>query len=131
MGKAGRPKSPSCGRAFIKAICRSMVTTGTSPKLKLAATPLYIDLFAAQAMLAAILWPAVGLIGKLPRNSDNSLQAIYTIPTFAVFALASGILLRKRLLPHRATRIVCWFLICFAVLAIPATLADLIQRNGS
>ncbi|WP_375396049.1 hypothetical protein [uncultured Sphingomonas sp.] len=108
-----------------------MLPDKTTPDVRRSSTPLYIDLFAAQAMLAAILWSVVGLIGELPRNADNSMRAIYTIPTFALFAVVSGILLWKKLLPHRALRIVCWFLVGFAVLAIPATLADVIQRNGS
>jgi fumarate reductase subunit D len=108
-----------------------MATNETRPNARRSQTPLYIDLFAAQAMVAAILWPIVGLIGDLPRNSDNSMKAIYTVPTFFVLAVVSVFLLWKRILPHRALRIVCWFIVGFGVLAIPATLIDVLQRHGS
>lgn len=103
----------------------------TAPDAKRSPTPLYIDLFAAQAMLAAILGVVIGVIGELPRHPDNSMQAIYTIPTFLSLAGGSVYLLWKRILPHRALRIVCWFFVGFAILAIPATLADVIWTNGS
>lgn len=108
-----------------------MISDETTPKFERPSTPLFIDLFAAQAILAAILWPVIGVIGALPRNADNSMRAIYTIPTFTLLAIISGLLIWMKVLPHRALRIVCWFLIGFAVLAIPTTLLDEIQRNGS
>lgn len=76
-------------------------------------------------MLAAILGVVLGIIGEFPRNPDNSMQAVYTVPTFLILSATSGFLLWKRLLPHRALRIVCWFFIGFSVLAIPATLIDI------
>jgi fumarate reductase subunit D len=102
-----------------------------TPEAKRSSTPLYIDLFAAQAMLAAILGGVLAIVGSLPRNPDNSMQAAYTVPTFLILSVTSGFLLWKRVLPHRALRIVCWFLVAFSVLAIPATLADVAWRNGS
>ena len=108
-----------------------MPINDTAPETKSSPTPLYIDLLAAQAMSAAILGVVLGVVGEFLRISDNSMQAVYTVPAFLILSITSGLLLWKRLLPHRALRIVCWLLIGLAVLAIPATVADVIWRNGS
>lgn len=59
------------------------------------------------------------------------MQAIYIVPTFLILALVSSILLWKQLIPHRAVRIVCWFLIVIAMLVVPLMTIDLMRGNGS
>ena len=108
-----------------------MASNDAAPEAKLSKTPLYIDLFAAHAMLVASLGTITSVSGERPRTPDNSMQAIYTIPVFLILSLVSGFLLWRRILQHRALRIVCWFLIGFAVLAIPITLVALNRSNGS
>ena len=115
---------------IVRQISSAMPRKEPAPHKERSSTPFYIDMFAAQAMFAAVLWLVLGVIGKFPRNSDNSMQAIYTVPTFLILAIISGILLRKRVIPHRALRIFCWCLIGFAVLAVPVALIDAIHRNG-
>jgi hypothetical protein len=108
-----------------------MATSSSPPQKQEPKTPLYIDLFAAQGILAAILWATIGLIGTLPRNPDNSMKAIFVVPTFVALAGASAYLLKRRILPHRALRIVAWVIIGFSVLIIPVSLLDSFRWSGS
>jgi hypothetical protein len=83
---------------------------------------LTVDLFATNAMVAALLTPVMLLLGELPRNEDGSMRAVFTVPTFLLMSGCAAILLRKRLLRQRAFRFVAWSVIAITALLVPAAI---------
>lgn len=100
-----------------------MLSRGEKRESGRSASPPYIDAFAALAIFVVIGRGLLTVFDGLPRNSDNTISAIYTLPSLALVILVSATLLWKRPTMHRALRMVCKALIALCVICALATAA--------